>query len=958
MAHRIATQAGNANDTATWGGAAAPVDGDTFSTGNFKVTVTANLTVGDSASNTTITGTVASTAANALVGTGTLFTTELKVGDLIAINHSPIRYGVVSVITDNLNLNVIANFAGSTTAGETITKYSSSVIVADGASAQLEISANITLTVKGNVLATSHASRINPIVIKAGTGGIQFDDSGNVGQSYCLQLGSKDAVACVLLADGVDASNLACVKTKAGNTGRAQLTGRGWTGSCGMDARFTTFKDMGGLVSTATASNAHSSPWAAPTASSIAAFVFRLTSCEIDGCSQFANLNTSSATAVIDLYGSMWKNSVCPIVMFNTGASTGTVTTGTRRCQNNTFDKTPDLQPFAKGNYTISGNKFFDGVNGVVGLQIGGEVSAVEDNFILTNWGSNNHVSGATGLTNLIGNYMIMSTPGCGIARFPVGQSNTAGTQDVNENVIECTAYNFEGVPEGAKPTPGTALVRTNLLHNLYPRPAYDIHHQYAVSDPSSMNNEIYVEHTTLICVQPSISGTSGMIQHVATNDADARFKNCINNIIHCADVSGAGDAYIVSFNATNNTSNATNLLLSPATCHNNVGYQLSAGLGLKGYNFTGDGTAPGTSDVQDLDSAFVDLTRNFLTWSAHASGLNQSAAQGAFNAATAYSVGDVVSRALAGFCNGATVNYRCVKAHTPTSVGAESYPGSKGGTWTISSLTSGTPMQLNLSSAVGSPVSGTGTLATGDWVSVCRTTDAQLRGRFQIASAAASAVTLTGTLASGITGAGNQFLLKCWQAYWEPESEYEMRRNAYQDSGYNVNATFANLRAFTRGGHVPVNILAKIADDSVTPSFGWAGALEGTSTVTTASMNAYLISVVGQVQTVNASAGVPAGSVINGGTAFDATGRMCLHNLSASAVPGTAVWVNGLAHHPDGRVYVTTDTPSGSALISGMAVRVDGALHVSTSAVVATDVVTNGIAKTSAGVVRVSTVT
>lgn len=85
--------------------------------------------------------------------------------------------------------------------------------------------------------------------------------------------------------------------------------------------------------------------------------------------------------------------------------------------------------------------------------------------------------------------------------------------------------------------------------------------------------------------------------------------------------------------------------------------------------------------------------------------------------------------------------------------------------------------------------------------------------------------------------------------------------------------------------------------------------------------------------------------------------GSAYVEDLTSNAVPGTAVFVGGVAFHQNGRLYVTTDAPSSPAYIGGVAVRQDGAVHVSTSAVDAADTRLGGLAVSSSGQLRVSAV-
>lgn len=117
------------------------------------------------------------------------------------------------------------------------------------------------------------------------------------------------------------------------------------------------------------------------------------------------------------------------------------------------------------------------------------------------------------------------------------------------------------------------------------------------------------------------------------------------------------------------------------------------------------------------------------------------------------------------------------------------------------------------------------------------------------------------------------------------------------------------------------------------------------------------LFSDAGQMQALDGSGGVPAGSTfINGWAAQGSTGKPYVHQLGASAVPAGAVQINGISFHADGRMYVTTQAPATADVsIGGVNVRQDGALRVSTSAVNAADNFMGGWAVAQTGAARMA---
>lgn len=75
-----------------------------------------------------LTGTVAKTnGSNALVGTGTAFTTELSVGQAIDVPGTAVATRVVTAITDDTHLTVAGNYA-NTASGQTATRRNSVLV--------------------------------------------------------------------------------------------------------------------------------------------------------------------------------------------------------------------------------------------------------------------------------------------------------------------------------------------------------------------------------------------------------------------------------------------------------------------------------------------------------------------------------------------------------------------------------------------------------------------------------------------------------------------------------------------------------------------------------------------------------------------------------------------------------------------------------------------------------------
>lgn len=104
-------------------------------------------------SDANLTGTVAKTASSlVLVGTGTLFTSELSIGQIIVVPGTANEKRVVTVITDNTHLTVNAVFA-NTASGQTAQRTSTGVVIRTAGVYRAEGNALFAANPTGNVRA-------------------------------------------------------------------------------------------------------------------------------------------------------------------------------------------------------------------------------------------------------------------------------------------------------------------------------------------------------------------------------------------------------------------------------------------------------------------------------------------------------------------------------------------------------------------------------------------------------------------------------------------------------------------------------------------------------------------------------------------------------------------------------------------------------------------------------------
>jgi len=124
-------------------------------------------------------------------------------------------------------------------------------------------------------------------------------------------------------------------------------------------------------------------------------------------------------------------------------------------------------------------------------------------------------------------------------------------------------------------------------------------------------------------------------------------------------------------FKAWRAAASAVQDMITPAEIDYNWASNLGAGTESNGWedsNGTNDMFTVATSTLDPNggsgDPEFVDEARTMPLYDTHAAGL-ANAAGTAWADATAYTVGNVVSAATAGFYGGETINYRCIVAHT-----------------------------------------------------------------------------------------------------------------------------------------------------------------------------------------------------------------------------------------------------------------------------------------------------
>lgn len=155
----VSTAAGNWSNSATWAGGVVPGNGDRVWI-KHAVVVDANTTVGESrgiaiAGTGTITGTSSS---QILTGTGTHFTTDLRVGDEIIYGGNP-----VTVIQIDSDTQLTSPLFVAVVSGVSFTIRPRAVFVDGPAGGSLFIATNKTLTVRGDVALKTSTITLDPL---------------------------------------------------------------------------------------------------------------------------------------------------------------------------------------------------------------------------------------------------------------------------------------------------------------------------------------------------------------------------------------------------------------------------------------------------------------------------------------------------------------------------------------------------------------------------------------------------------------------------------------------------------------------------------------------------------------------------------------------------------------------------------------------------------------------------
>lgn len=324
----------------------------------------------------------------------------------------------------------------------------------------------------------------------------------------------------------------------------------------------------------------------------------------------------------------------------------------------------------ASGARTVTGNVF---VGGNVGVDTKYDIT-FEDNYVygsvlhttgtFTSW-QNNFIFGWEDLTPITTyrsmNRTYLMTNGQ-VNSHLLNVMTQYGDVEIDQFIFHTDNSDISSDATIFQPTCDVANVATITRSVYLPNVAgtgAGTNFQYA---DSGDNARIVYEHNTVIV---SDDGESGVCVGYSNHMNAGKLESFKSNIFHTPSGKTPG------FKAWRSVSSAVQDLIDPTEIDYNWASNLAEGTEGNGFqddNSTNDMFTVNTSTLDinggSGDPEFVDETRTLPLYDTASWGLEN--VQGtAWADATAYVVGDVVSAATAGFYGGATINYRCITAHT-----------------------------------------------------------------------------------------------------------------------------------------------------------------------------------------------------------------------------------------------------------------------------------------------------
>lgn len=539
------------------------------------------------------------------------------------------------------------------------------VLVVNG---QLIINTGVNFTIRGN-WSQSGTTGSNGLINCAGN--LKIDGTTS-SIKYIGGIGAQNSTTALLKLSGSAGARASFASLGSGTTNAYTVNG-GWTSGGRIEWDYADVTNIGD------ATNNAASPWVYNNVN------LYLRNCKIDSCGKIDLIILSTTNTYVNVQNSIWSNSrngTCFATTSNVGGNS-------RLYDNNRFDKYVTFYPSTGATIT---NNHFDGNVGLTG-------------YTAASWGNNLvNIGGGDGVipTTVSGDYVYDSASN--INPHPTNLNLSA-----NINISDMV-YDF---PSGAVGDfivggPGSGSYTLSAKRCLSVPNSAGTSSGELIS-PIRSGFTYTVEHNTITSTAfPVSNAESGVAVYGETYAGVAgMYASLRSNYVYSPTGKGA-------FLARHVTGTVSNVLASPSAADYNAGNAIvnATGSGVQaiygaigGYaDVVGTVTNPmftwtngGTPDLAQLgahdlvaNANFVDPTRNLATFDTAYLGNTATAWSGS---SVSYNVGDIVSTASSGFYNNATINFRCIAAHTSASGNATNgQPGATGTTswrsrWELASV-------------------------------------------------------------------------------------------------------------------------------------------------------------------------------------------------------------------------------------------------------------------------------
>ena len=588
------------------------------------------------------------------VTTGNWSTPGSWVGNVVPVPGDRVVIATGAVITATADVTI----------GDSPADQTTNVLTVNG---QLIINSGVNFTIKGN-WAQSGSSGSNGLINCAGN--LKIDGTTS-SIKYIGGIGAQNSTTALLKLSGSAGARASFASLGSGTTNAYTVNG-GWTSGGRIEWDYADVTNIGD------ATNNAASPWVYNNVN------LYLRNCKIDSCGKIDHIILSTTNTYVNVQNSIWSNSrngTCFATVSNVGGNS-------RLYDNNRFDKYVTFYPSTGATIT---NNHFDGNVGLNGytavswannlVNIGGGdgviPTTVSGDYVYDSASNTNpHPTNLNLSANVDISDMVYDFPSGTVGDFIVGGP---GSGSYTLSAKRCLSVpNSAGTSSGELISPIRSGVTYTVEHNTITSTAFPT---------GNAESGVAVYGETYAGVAGMYASLKSNYVYSPTGKGAFLARHIIGTVSNALATPSAGD-----YNAGNAIVNATG-----------SGVQAIYGA-IGGYaDVVGTVTNPmftwtngGTPDLAQLgahdlvaNANFVDPTRNLATFDTAYLGNTATA----WATATSYNVGDIVSTASSGFYNNATINFRCIAAHTSASGNATNgQPGATGTTswrsrWELASV-------------------------------------------------------------------------------------------------------------------------------------------------------------------------------------------------------------------------------------------------------------------------------